>query len=250
MGKWKAIVAISLAQFVMVLDTTVMNVSLEQVVNDLDTTVANIQLAITFYTLTMAALMLTGGRLGGMWGRLRIYKIGAVVYGVGSLLTALAPNLAVLLIGWSFVEAIGAAMIIPATMALTASNYRGRDRAIAYGILGGIAAAGAAAGPLIGGFVTEYASWRYVFAAETLIMLGLLATAGSIKDSKVTGKESLEIIGLNGGAAKVVTVVATPATGAPLKFEARVRIDTPKERDYFQHGGILQYVLRQIAKAA
>ncbi len=193
MGKWKAIVAISLAQFVMVLDTTVMNVSLEQVVNDLDTTVANIQLAITFYTLTMAALMLTGGRLGGMWGRLRIYKIGAVVYGVGSLLTALAPNLAVLLIGWSFVEAIGAAMIIPATMALTASNYRGRDRAIAYGILGGIAAAGAAAGPLIGGFVTEYASWRYVFAAETLIMLGLLATAGSIKDSKVTGKESLDI---------------------------------------------------------
>ncbi len=193
MGKWKAIVAISLAQFVMVLDTTVMNVSLEQVVNDLDTTVANIQLAITFYTLTMAALMLTGGRLGGMWGRLRTYKIGAVIYGIGSMLTALAPNLGVLLIGWSFVEAIGAAMIIPATMALTASNYRGRDRAIAYGILGGIAAAGAAAGPLIGGFVTEYASWRYVFAAETLIMLGLLATAGSIKDSKVTGKESLDI---------------------------------------------------------
>ncbi len=193
MGKWKAIVAISLAQFVMVLDTTVMNVSLEQVVNDLDTTVANIQLAITFYTLTMAALMLTGGRLGGMWGRLRTYKIGAVIYGAGSMLTALAPNLTALLIGWSFVEAIGAALIIPATMALTASNYQGRDRAIAYGILGGISAAGAAAGPLIGGFVTEYASWRYVFAAETVIMLGLLLTAGAIKDAKVSGKESLDI---------------------------------------------------------
>ncbi len=193
MGKWKAIVAISLAQFVMVLDTTVMNVSLEQVVTDLDTTVANIQLAITFYTLTMAALMLTGGRLGGIWGRLRTYKIGAVVYGIGSMLTALAPNLTALLIGWSFVEAMGAALIIPATMALTASNYHGRDRAIAYGILGGISAAGAAAGPLIGGFVTEYASWRYVFAAETVIMLGLLVTAGAIKDAKVTGTESLDV---------------------------------------------------------
>ena len=122
MGKWKAIVAISLAQFVMVLDTTVMNVSLEEVVNDLDTTVADIQLAITFYTLTMAALMLTGGRLGGMWGRLRTYKIGAVVYGIGSMLTALAPNLGALLIGWSFVEAMGAALIIPATVSMLAPS--------------------------------------------------------------------------------------------------------------------------------
>jgi aconitate hydratase len=66
----------------------------------------------------------------------------------------------------------------------------------------------------------------------------------------LTGKESYEIIGLNGGAAKMVTVVATPASGAPIRFEARVRIDTPKEREYYQHGGILQYVLRQLAGAS
>jgi len=182
-GKWNAIVAIALAQFVMVLDTTVMNVSLEVVVRDLDTTIANLQLAITFFTLTMASLMLTGGKLGGIWGRLRAYRIGAVVYGVGSLITALSPNIEVLILGWSFVEAMGAALIIPATVALTARNYKGRDRAIAYGILGGIGAAGAAAGPLIGGIVTEYASWRYVFAAETVVMVGLLATSRVIKDS-------------------------------------------------------------------
>lgn len=192
-GKWNAIVAIALAQFVMVLDTTVMNVSLEVVVDDLDTTIANLQLAITFFTLTMAALMLTGGKLGGIWGRLRTYRIGAVVYGVGSMITALAPNIGVLIVGWSFIEAMGAALIIPATVALTARNYKGRDRAIAYGILGGIGAAGAAAGPLIGGLVTEYASWRYVFAAETVVMVGLLATSRVIKDSPADDDARLDL---------------------------------------------------------
>ena len=193
MGKWKAIVAISLAQFVMVLDTTVMNVSLEQVVRDLDSSISQLQVAITFYTLTMAALMLTGGRLGGIWGRLNTYRIGVVVYGIGSLVTALAPNFAVLFLGWSIVEALGAVLIIPATVALTSSNYKGRDRAIAFGLLGGISAAGAAAGPLIGGFVTEYASWRYVFAAESLIMVGLLATSGAIKDAPKSAGERLDV---------------------------------------------------------
>ncbi|MFM8526550.1 MAG: MFS transporter [bacterium] len=192
MGKWKAIVAISLAQFVMVLDTTVMNVSLEQVVRDLDSTISQLQVAITFYTLTMAALMLTGGRLGGIWGRLNTYRIGLVVYGVGSLITALAPSFEVLFLGWSIVEALGAVLIIPATVALTSSNYKGRDRAIAFGLLGGISAAGAAAGPLIGGLVTEYASWRYVFAAESVIMVGLLLTASAIKDAPKSADESLD----------------------------------------------------------
>jgi EmrB/QacA subfamily drug resistance transporter len=179
---WLVIIVLATAQFVMVLDTTVMNVSISQVVKDLDTTVTEVQLAITAYTLVMAAFMLTGGKLGDMFGRRRIFSIGLFIYGVGSLITALSPNITVLLVGWSFVEGLGATLVIPAIASLTAINYTGRQRAQAYGILGGIAAAGAAAGPLIGGFVTTELTWRVVFGAETVIVLGILLVARRIHD--------------------------------------------------------------------
>src|SRR5512135_3597955 len=102
----------------MILDSTVMNVSISTVAKDLGTTISGMQAAITFYTLTMAALMLTGGKLGDIWGRRRAFKIGAVVYGVGSLITGLSPNLVTLLIGWSLVEGLGAVLVIPAIAAL------------------------------------------------------------------------------------------------------------------------------------
>ena len=148
------ILILGTAQFVMVLDSTVMNVSISQVVADLHTTVSGVQLAITAYTLVMAAFMLTGAKLGDIWGRRRAFSIGLAIYGVGSLTTALSPNLGVLLLGWSGIEGLGAVLVIPAIASLTAANYSGRERALAYGLLGGIAGAGAAAGPLIGGFIT------------------------------------------------------------------------------------------------
>src|SRR5213592_1693943 len=162
------------AQFVMVLDTTVMNVSISQVVADLDTTVPAVQLAITAYALVMAAFMLTGAKLGDMWGRRRIFAIGLGIYGAGSLITALSPSIGVLLVGWSFVEGIGAVLVIPAIAALTATNYEGKERALAFGLLGGIAGAGVAAGPLIGGFVTSAWTWRVVFASETVVVTAIL----------------------------------------------------------------------------
>jgi MFS family permease len=158
----------------MVLDTTVMNVSISQVVDDLDTTVTSLQLAITAYTLVMAAFMLTGAKLGDIWGRRRAFAIGLAVYGTGSLITALSPNITVLLIGWSGVEGLGAVLVIPAIAALTASTYQGRERALAFALLGGISGAAAAAGPLIGGFVTTALTWRVVFAAETVTVVGML----------------------------------------------------------------------------
>src|SRR5271166_6451754 len=112
------VLVLGMAQFVMVLDTTVMNVSISQVVKDLHTTVPKLQLAITAYTLVMAAFMLTGAKLGDIWGRRRTFAIGLTVYGIGSLTTALSPNITVLLIGWSGVEGIGAVMVIPAIAAL------------------------------------------------------------------------------------------------------------------------------------
>lgn len=204
---WTVIVLLSCAQFVMVLDTTVMNVSLTQVAADLDATIPDLQLAITFYTLTMAAFMLTGGKLGDVWGRRRTFAIGCVVYGIGSLTTALAPNLAVLLIGWSLIEGLGATLVIPAILALTAANYSGAHRATAYGILGGIAAAGAAAGPLIGGYVTETWTWRLVFAGETVLLLLLLLFLRRIADAPLTRRQTIDPLSVALSAAGLGLVV-------------------------------------------
>jgi MFS family permease len=159
---------------VMVLDSSVMNVSISQIVDDLDTTVAGVQLAITAYTLVMAAFMLVGAKLGDIWGRNRTFAVGLAVYGLGSLTTALSPNLYVLLFGWSLVEGLGAVLVIPAIAALIVANYEGRMRALAYGLIGGIAGAAIAVGPLIGGWVTTTFSWRYVFAGETVVVIAIL----------------------------------------------------------------------------
>jgi MFS family permease len=191
------ILILGTAQFVMVLDTTVMNVSISQVVADLDTTVPSVQLAITAYALVMAAFMLTGAKLGDMFGRRRIFAVGLAIYGTGSLITALSPSLGVLLVGWSFVEGFGAVLVIPAIAALTATNYRGSERALAFGLLGGIAGAGVAAGPLIGGFVTSALTWRVVFAAETVVVIAILAFGLRwVQDSPPpTTREKLDVPG-------------------------------------------------------
>lgn len=170
MRKWAAIIILGLAQFVMVLDGTVMNVSIMTVVDDLGTTVQAMQLAIATFTLTMAAFMMTGAGIGDRIGRRRAFVLGLIIFGLGSLTTSLAPNFVVLYIGWSLVEGAGAVLVIPAIAALAATNYTGRARALAYGVLGGIAGAAAAAGPLIGGWVTTTFSWRWVFAAESIIV--------------------------------------------------------------------------------
>ena len=173
-ASWGVIAMLAAAQFIMVLDTTVMNVSITQVAADLNTTVVGLQTAITMYTLVMASFMLLGGKLGDRWGAKRAFTVGLLVYGVGSLTTALSPTLGVLLVGWSFIEGFGAVLVIPAIAALTAATYSGRQRALAYGILGGVSGASAALGPLIGGWVTTYYTWRLVFAGETVVVLLLM----------------------------------------------------------------------------
>src|SRR5215467_16063996 len=174
MKKWIPLMILGAAQFVMVLDSSVMNVSISQIVADLDTTISGVQLAITAYTLVMAAFMLVGAKIGDILGRDRTFAIGLGVYGLGSLTTALSPNLGVLLVGWSLIEGLGAVLVIPAIAALVVSNYQGRDRALAYGLIGGVSGAAIAAGPLIGGWVTTEFSWRYVFAGEVVVVIGIL----------------------------------------------------------------------------
>jgi MFS family permease len=161
-------------QFLMTLDSSVMNVSIATVAADVGTTVTGIQTAITFYTLVMAALMITGGKLGQVWGRKRAFAIGCVIYGCGSFTTSIAPNLPVLLFGWSLLEGIGAALILPAIVALVASNFARAERPRAYGLVASAGAIAVAAGPLIGGLFTTYLSWRLVFAGEVLVVIVIL----------------------------------------------------------------------------
>ncbi len=190
MGKRSVLITLAAAQFLMVLDQSVMNVSISQLVEDFDTTVTTIQAVITLYSLTMAALMVTGGKLGDIWGRRRAFRIGLVIYGAGSALTALSWSVPTLALGWSILEGVGAALVLPALVALTAGNFEGKARAAAYGVLGGVAGAGIAVGPILGGWVTTNLTWRLVFAGEVVLVIAILLGTRLLKEppaERVTG---------------------------------------------------------------
>ena len=183
------------AQFLMTLDSSVMNVSMATVAEDVNTSITGIQTAITLYTLVMATLMITGGKIGSLIGRRRAFSIGCVIYGCGSFVTGIATNLPVLLIGWSFLEGVGAALIMPAVVALVAGNFAASQRAKAYGLIASAGAIAVAAGPLIGGAATTYLSWRVVFFGEMIVVVGILALSRRIADAPVESTAKLDIVG-------------------------------------------------------
>jgi MFS family permease len=182
-------------QFLMTLDTSVMNVSIATVAKDVDTTVTGIQGAITAYTLVMAALMITGAKIGALIGRKRAFAIGCVIYGCGSFTTSISQSLPVLLFGWSFLEGVGAALILPAIVALVAGNFAPERRPAAYGLVAAAGAIAVAVGPLVGGFCTTYFSWRWVFAGEVVIVLAILLLTRRIADAPVEERPRLDLIG-------------------------------------------------------
>jgi EmrB/QacA subfamily drug resistance transporter len=186
---------LGLTQFLMTVDATVMNVSISALVEDLDTSVTAIQGVITTYMLVMAAGMIIGGKLGDILGRRRALRIGLTIYALGSGLTAISPNVGVLLIGWSILEGLGAALIMPTVVALIAGNFTGRRRGAAYGTIAAAAAVAAAAGPIIGGFVTSQFSWRWVFVAEVVIAVAIIAFSGRIADVEVDDPPRLDLVG-------------------------------------------------------
>src|SRR3954452_15661259 len=190
-ASWKPLAVLAAAQFLMVLDQAVMNVSISQLVADFHTSVTTIQAVIAFYSLVMAALMVAGGKLGDIWGRRRAFRLGHAIYGVGSLLTALAWSVPALMIGWSVLEGVGAALVLPALAALAALTYQGKARALAYGVLGGVSGAGIAVGPILGGWVTTNLSWRLVFAGEVVVVIAILLAVPRVlrKDAPRPGAE-------------------------------------------------------------
>lgn len=194
--KKATITALALAQFVMVLDQSVMNVSISQLVADFDTSVTTIQAIITLYCLVMAMFMLTGGKIGDIIGRRRAFVVGLVIYAVGSATTAAAPTVAVLALGWSVLEGIGAALVLPALAALIAGNFQGAHRKAAYAIIGGVAGAGIAVGPILGGWATTELSWRVVFVGEVALVAVILALSPRIETSPIDGPAPrLDLVG-------------------------------------------------------
>jgi MFS family permease len=211
----------------MTLDSSVMNVSIQYVAKDLHTTVTGIQTAITLYTLVMASFMITGGKIGARLGRRRTLVIGLVIYGVGSGLTAIAPNLGTLLVGWSVLEGLGASLILPAIVALVAVNFPSERRSSAYGMIAAASAIAIAAGPLIGGAVTTFASWRYVFLGEVVIVVVLVFAVRRVADRPVESVGKFDFVGavlsIVGLASIVFGVlrssqwgVVAPKSGAPV----------------------------------
>lgn len=191
----RVLLVLCLAQFLMVLDSAVMNVSISQLVEDFDTSVTTIQLAITFYSLVMAAFMITGGKLGDRWGRKTAFRTGLFIYAIGSGITAIAPNVGILILGWSVIEGIGAALVMPAMVALVASNFSGEKRAAAYGLLGGVAGAGIAVGPILGGWVTTNLTWRLVFAGEVVVAAFILLLSGALVEGVKKAEAKMDWLG-------------------------------------------------------
>ena len=184
-----ALVPLALAQFVASYAGTNMNVAVSSIASDLNTTVHGVQIAISFFTLTMAALMIPGSKLTDIWGRKFCFLLGLIIYGAGALIAALAPGLGILIVGYSLFEGVGSALMIPPIYILVTVMFTDiTTRTRSFGIISAAAGVGAAAGPLIGGIITTGISWRASFILQVLIVLAVIYLGTRIDDRGVTGR--------------------------------------------------------------
>jgi MFS family permease len=193
----KMIVPLALAQFIASYAATNMNVAISTIAKDIGTTVVGMQATITLFTLTMASLMIPGSKLTEIWGRKRCFTIGMVVYGIGALLAALAQELGLMIFGYSLLEGIGSALMIPPIYILVTVAFPDtKSRAKNFGIISGAAGLGAAAGPLIGGIITSTISWRASFIAQVLVVALIILLVPRITDPGIQGpKPSFDVWG-------------------------------------------------------
>lgn len=194
--KWGVVLVACMAIFIIVLDSSAMNVAITTLVVELNTTLSTIQAIIALYALIIASFMLLGSKLQDILGRKKTFLIGLLIYGSGTTIATLSINAGMLLLGWAVLEGIGAAMMFPATTTLVGSSYEGKDKITAFGIWGGIAAMGAAIGPIVGGIFTTYFSWRLVFGSELIFIAAILIFRHYLTESEPTLKwKDLDIIG-------------------------------------------------------
>ena len=195
--KWGSLVVLGLALAIIIIDTTLLNVSLSTIIREFHTNIQSIQWVITAYSLVLAAFTITGGRIGDLFGRKRMFMLGAVIFAVGSLVASFSHSVGMLLIGESIIEGVGAALMMPATASLLVANFHGKERGIAFGVWGGIAGASSAVGPILGGYLTNNFSWRWGFRINIFVVAILLLGSFLIKESHDTKeKPSLDIIGV------------------------------------------------------
>ena len=193
---WTPLIVIAFASFIIALDATFMNVSISQVVVDLNTDVSTIQSIMSFYTLITAAFMLLSAKLQDIVGKKKLFIIGAALYGLGTFTASVSPNATILFIGWSLIEGIAGALMLPATVSLISGTYSGEKRTVALAIVGVMGAVAAAIGPLFGGIMTTFLSWRYGFAVELVIVFLILILRNKIPDFEPTeSRKDLDVTG-------------------------------------------------------
>jgi MFS family permease len=259
--------------FVLVVDTSLMNVSISAVVRDLDTTVSGVQSAIALEALVSAAFILIGSKVGDLIGRKRAYVLGLLGYALGALAMALSQSLTAVIVFWAIVGGLGASLLLPAMQSLVHGNFEGQAQKKAYAMVGAAAAIAAAVGPLLGGFITTYLSWRVAFLLEDLVIAIVLVGIKLVRDAPYTGPRGVDVVGAllstvgmggivlgilvwqEGGefVGALIAVGALGMTGLTLWLRRRKRQGKPTllEPDLFSslpfRIGISQQMLQQIA---
>jgi len=194
-GDRRLAILLAMAMFVLVVDTSLMNVSISAVVHDLHTTVSGVQSAIALEALVSAAFILIGSKVGDLIGRKRAYVLGLLGYAVGALAMALAQGLTAIIVFWAIIGGLGASLLLPAMQSLIHGNFEGPAQRKAYALVGAAAAVAAAVGPLLGGFITTYLSWRVAFLLEDLVILIVLSGIKLVRDVPYTGPREIDAVG-------------------------------------------------------
>jgi len=193
---WIPLIVVALASFIIALDATFMNVSISQVVIDLNTDVSTIQSTMSFYTLITAAFMLLSAKLQDIVGKKKLFLVGTALYGLGTFTAAISTSATMLFIGWAVIEGVAGALMMPATISIISGTYSGDKRTVALAIVGVMGSVAAAVGPLFGGLMTTFLSWRYGFACELIIVFIILIMRNRIPDFTPTeSRDDLDITG-------------------------------------------------------
>ncbi len=194
-NRWYALVVIALALAIVIIDNTVLNVSIPYMLRDLNANLSSIEWVISGYALTIATILITVGRIGDLIGRKKLFILGIAIFATGSFIGSVASDVMTLIIGRAIIQAFGAAMALTSALALLATNFHGRERAIAFGVWGAIAGASASVGPLLGGYLTTYYSWQWSLRIN--VFVAAIAIIGSvfIRESKGEGEKHFDWLG-------------------------------------------------------